>query len=760
MVEPLQAGTVIGDYELVRSIGRGGMAEVWVARRRSDRRASKYVAIKVIADQYVGDPRYQRMFGSEADLAALLNHTNIVQVFDEGEDHGRSFLVMEWVDGVNLLKVAAALTFVDDEQWRYKVISYIVGQLLYALNYAHSITLHDGNPLGIVHRDVSPQNVLISTQGEVKLTDFGVAHYVLEESSGIHVKGKVRYMSPEQISGKGRDPRLDLYAVGAILHELLDGRRFRHHIEDQREMYLEALGGKIPAMSRPIPPELDALRRALLEPELDRRVPNADAALEMLSRFPGHGDARRELTELCSSVTGVMKPRVGPQGAPPASGSSPGQAASGIPGLTPSSGPAVGANGPTGSGSAAAASPSGPAAQGMSPSSGPAAQGMSPASGPAHAGAVPPSGPAASAGVPSNPVPSARLLSPRQAVPAGVPQQRSQPISTVPMPGAQGSDAMATGSRRRPGDSGANVHPADASATWTPSLQREPALPAPQTDPTELVEPVAAPRPLRASPSAPIVELSDSALPETRLSRRPVAAPVPRKSGQALQWTLFGMAIVVLIAAGAGTWWYLFGRTDAPETSAAVAQAPATDDGDKKAPAAAAAPAPAEVEPPPFDEPAEQPAQPGNDAAQPTADAAEPPPSDAAEADPPPADPATDEAPPPAGETAPSAEEPKPEEPKPTTRRRPRSALSIAASKDMGTVNVRIKSKDGSVRKSYEFSALKPVGRLPTGRYTVSWRRAGTSAWSNGSFVLKAKCDLRLVIKPTGMKPTYLGTCG
>ena len=336
MVDSLQPGSVIGDYELVRSIGRGGMAEVWVARRRSDRRASKYVAIKVIADQYVGDPRYQRMFHAEADLAGLLNHTNIVQVFDEGEDRGRSFLVMEWVDGANLLKVAAALYFVENEQWRHRVIAYIVGQLLYALNYAHSITLHDGNPLGIVHRDVSPQNVLISTQGEVKLTDFGVAHYVLEESSGVHVKGKVRYMSPEQISGNGRDPRLDLYAVGAILHELLDGRRFRHHVEDQREMYLEALGGKVPPMSRTAPPELDRLRRALLEPDAERRVQSADAALVMLSEYPGHGDARRELTELCSSVTGVLKPRVGPQG--PGSERAPDPLGS-VPGLTPSSGP-------------------------------------------------------------------------------------------------------------------------------------------------------------------------------------------------------------------------------------------------------------------------------------------------------------------------------------------------------------------------------------------------------------------------------------
>jgi serine/threonine protein kinase len=308
----LVPGLRIGDYELVRRIGRGGMAEVWCAKRVSERRTSKFVAIKLVADQYVGDPRFQRMFRAEAELSGLLSHANIVQVFDEGEEDGRSYLVMEWVDGVNLLKVAAALTFIDDDSAKHEIISYIVGQLLYALGYAHGITLHDGNPLGIVHRDVSPQNVLVSNHGEVKLTDFGVAHHLLEESSGVHVKGKVRYMAPEQLGGQTRDPRLDLYAVGAILHELLDGRRFRHHVEDQRAMYIEVLSGKVPSLSRTVPPELDALRLALLQPDPKDRPPNAEAALMLLERFPGYGDARRDLTHLCAGLTGVMRPRVGP----------------------------------------------------------------------------------------------------------------------------------------------------------------------------------------------------------------------------------------------------------------------------------------------------------------------------------------------------------------------------------------------------------------------------------------------------------------
>ncbi|MEM9453734.1 MAG: protein kinase [Myxococcota bacterium] len=307
-----EAGVVIGGYELIRRIGRGGMAEVWVARRALGAKGSKFVAIKLIADHYVGDERYTRMFRAEAELAAVLSHANIVQVFDEGEDDGRSYLIMEWVDGLNLLKLGAVLALLDDDDRRFRVTSYIMGQLLYALSYAHSITSFDGSPMGVVHRDVSPQNVLISNHGEVKLTDFGVAYHAMEESSGIHVKGKVRYMSPEQLSGKTRSPTVDLYAVGALLHELLDGKKFRGEYEDGQEMFTAVLSGVIPPLTRPAPPELDELRLQLLQPDPADRVQSAEDAIEWLKRFPGHGDARTDLTKLCGSLTGVVRPRAGP----------------------------------------------------------------------------------------------------------------------------------------------------------------------------------------------------------------------------------------------------------------------------------------------------------------------------------------------------------------------------------------------------------------------------------------------------------------
>jgi serine/threonine protein kinase len=306
-----EPGVVIGGYELVRRIGRGGMADVWVAGKPLGKKGTKFVAIKLIADHYVGDERYARMFRAEAELAAVLSHANIVQVFDEGEDDGRSYLIMEWVDGLNLLKLADMLAL-DEEQRRFRVIAYIIGQLLHALHYAHSITSADGNPLGVVHRDVSPQNVLVSNHGEVKLTDFGVAYRNFEESSGIHIKGKVRYMSPEQLSGKTRSPLVDLYALGAVMHELLDGKKFRGELEDGQDLLAVVLSGQVSPLSQPAPPELDHLRLGLLEPDPARRIQTAEHALVLLKCYPGYGDARDELTKLCGSLTGVLRPRSGP----------------------------------------------------------------------------------------------------------------------------------------------------------------------------------------------------------------------------------------------------------------------------------------------------------------------------------------------------------------------------------------------------------------------------------------------------------------
>ncbi len=221
-------------------------------------------------------------------------------------------MIMEWVDGMNLSELARQLRAAG-QRMPLPVVAFVIGEVLRGLAYAHTIT-HEGDPLGVVHRDVSPQNVLISVSGEVKLTDFGVARLAQEDTSGVHAKGKLRYMSPEQVRGHSSRPTVDLYAVGAILHELLDGTKFRD-ARDETHLYGLALGGEVPALRIPdVPRELDELRLALLETEPGARVQTAERALELLMRWPGYRNASMELGRLCRAFMGVAAPRSGIHG--------------------------------------------------------------------------------------------------------------------------------------------------------------------------------------------------------------------------------------------------------------------------------------------------------------------------------------------------------------------------------------------------------------------------------------------------------------
>jgi hypothetical protein len=283
---------------------------VWVAQREGVT-STKYVAIKFIISHHAEDERYSKMFESEAKLSGLLTHSNIVQAFDAGVDQGRAYLVMEWVDGPSLATLMPTLWAVPELEERQRLAGFIIGQLLYGLAYAHKVTTGGGDSLGIVHRDVSPHNVLISISGDVKLTDFGIAHRASEETSGLHVKGKLRYMPREQLSGESRAATVDLFAVGAIFHEMLDGRKFRHDAETEVQMYGAALGGQIPPVQFPVPPELEALRVGLLQPDPKDRIQTAEDALRMLKQWRGNQDMRLELGDLCTKATGITGPRTG-----------------------------------------------------------------------------------------------------------------------------------------------------------------------------------------------------------------------------------------------------------------------------------------------------------------------------------------------------------------------------------------------------------------------------------------------------------------
>ena len=219
------AGTSIGEYVLERKLGEGGMAEVYLASRSGPHGFTKRVAIKRILPELSEDSQLIQMFCDEARVAATLNHPNIAQVLEFGEHEGELFIVMEYVDGVSCSTLLRTATQ-RGEAIPAGAALYIAHEVLLALAFAHEAADETGRSLHIVHRDVSPSNVLVSRIGNVKLIDFGITRSLLAERRTVpgELKGKLRYMSPEQILGGEVDHRSDLFAVGIVLTEMLAGK--------------------------------------------------------------------------------------------------------------------------------------------------------------------------------------------------------------------------------------------------------------------------------------------------------------------------------------------------------------------------------------------------------------------------------------------------------------------------------------------------------------------------------------------------------
>ncbi len=215
----------LGPYELVRSIATGGMAEVYLARREGPHGFTKTVALKRILPQLARDEDFVAMFIDEARVCAQLSHPNLVQVFDFGEAGDELYMAMEFVDGTNCAKAvrkAAAMS----ETVPLEAAIHVALSVLRGLEYAHAAVDMNGVPLGLVHRDVSPGNILIARSGAVKLSDFGIARaddFERRTEEG-QLKGKLGYMSPEQVTGRQIDARSDLFTFGIVLAELLIAR--------------------------------------------------------------------------------------------------------------------------------------------------------------------------------------------------------------------------------------------------------------------------------------------------------------------------------------------------------------------------------------------------------------------------------------------------------------------------------------------------------------------------------------------------------
>jgi serine/threonine protein kinase len=221
-MSPMPTST-LGKYELLGLLATGGMGEIFLARQRGPAGFSKLLVVKRILRHLASDPAFVGMFLNEAKLAGLLMHPNIVQIYELGSEAGDYFIAMEYVRGHNLRSVLRELRG-RGESVDPALSAQIAIQALEGLHYAHMLAGDNGSPLEIVHRDVSPDNLLVSEQGGIKLVDFGIAkalNAATSERSG--VKGKFAYMAPEQLNGERVDRRADVYSVGCILYELLGG---------------------------------------------------------------------------------------------------------------------------------------------------------------------------------------------------------------------------------------------------------------------------------------------------------------------------------------------------------------------------------------------------------------------------------------------------------------------------------------------------------------------------------------------------------
>jgi serine/threonine protein kinase len=302
-------------YELLDRIGVGGMAEIFRGKAVAAGGFQKPVAIKRILPHLSQDRRFVELLIAEAKVLSLLKHRNIVQIFDVGlGDDGQYFLVMEFVDGKDIGSVQRALE-AQRRRMPFDLVLHIGAEICEALEHAVMSRGPDGKPMSLVHRDVSPSNVLLSRAGEVKLTDFGIAKRAEQDAThGGAVRGKFAYISPEQARNEHLDPRSDVFSVGILLWELLCGRRLFSQLGD-----LEALRAvRDPRIPRPteidrtLPAAIDEIVMTALSRDKQRRFPSAGALGAKLrslrySLDSTVGDPATELAKIIDSTEQIER---------------------------------------------------------------------------------------------------------------------------------------------------------------------------------------------------------------------------------------------------------------------------------------------------------------------------------------------------------------------------------------------------------------------------------------------------------------------
>ncbi len=300
-------GDRIGRYEIVRRLASGGMAEIFLARHEGPNGFRKLVVIKEVLPEIEQAEGFKEMFLDEARLSGRLQHPNIAQTFELGEQDGRYYLAMEYVEGESLDRLVKRAR-AQNVTLPLPAILRVVMMVLEALDYSHDLEGEQGEWLKVVHRDVSPSNVVLTYYGSVKLLDFGIARAVIHEhhTQNGKVKGKGGYMSPEQAAGKPVDLRTDIYAAGSLLYYLSTGRGPFEQYGTSLLMMLATVEGRFPN-PRAIKPELPLdLERIILKAMALRPDQRYSTAGQMLDELEKYATSHR-LFPGARSLAGVMR---------------------------------------------------------------------------------------------------------------------------------------------------------------------------------------------------------------------------------------------------------------------------------------------------------------------------------------------------------------------------------------------------------------------------------------------------------------------
>jgi serine/threonine protein kinase len=303
-----------GRYVLVDRLGAGGMAEVFRALVLGPEQFQRVVVVKRILPQFSASPSFIQMFIDEARLCGRLSHPNIIQVYEFGNHDDQYFITMEYVEGKSLGHIQQRL---HDRRERMppSIAAEIARHMCRGLAYAHALTAEDGKPLGIVHRDLSPGNVIVGYNGLVKVLDFGIARvenrFRIGSTDPGCVKGKSSYLAPEQITGRTADRRADIFTVGIVLYEMLTGTRlFRGDNSTESINMIRAMHIAPPSQRNPaVPVRLDAIVMRALRRQVDERYQDATELADALEGFLL--EHRVSSQELPSFMRGLFGPEIG-----------------------------------------------------------------------------------------------------------------------------------------------------------------------------------------------------------------------------------------------------------------------------------------------------------------------------------------------------------------------------------------------------------------------------------------------------------------